>query len=152
MTKMETLVMQKNIAVHAAAIFADEAETKRLCEETQKLWDAGHSFIVDPGNCIATFYRVAGFELRQSDSQEELDAAVDFLETQLAALAIRNTITQMSREECTVLVRALDHLDIVARVQVLGQDLRSCEIRSIWNKQHQEESPILPTAGLAPEI
>lgn len=152
MTKMETLVMQKNIAVHAAAIFADEAETKRLCEETQKLWDAGHSFIVDPDNCITTFYRMAGFELRQSDSQEELDAAVSQLQTQLAALAIRKTIAQMGREKCVGFVYALDQLDLGARVLVLGQELRSCEIRHTWNEQHPNEAPILPTPGLAPEI
>lgn len=152
MTKMETLVMQKNIAVHAAALFADEAEAERLCEETQKLWDAGHSFIVDPDNCITTFNRMAGFELRQSDSQEELDAAVAHLETKLAALAIHKTISRMDRGECTGIVRALDHLDLGARVQALGQELRAGEIRHIWNEQHPNEVPIPPTPGLAPEI
>lgn len=149
MTKLEMLISP---TIHAAAFAADEIEAKRLCEETQKLWDTGQSFIVDPNNCIATFNRMAGFELRQSDSQEELDAAVSQLQTQLAALAIHKTIERMGREECTGLVRALDHLDLGARVQVFGEELRSGEIRVSWNQQHPNEAPILPTAGLAPEI
>lgn len=149
---MTELEMLTSPTIHAAAFAADEAEAERLCEETQKLWDAGHSFIVDPANCIATFNLMAGFELRQNDSQEELDAAVSQLETQLAMLAIRKTISQMTREECTALVQALDHLDLGARVKVLGQELQSGDIRSIWDKHHPDKSPILPTPGLAPEI
>ena len=145
MTEIETLVMRDNITVHAAALFADEAETKRLCEETQKLWDAGYSFIM-------TINRMFGIELRQNDSQEEIDAAVEQLETKLAMVAIRKTISQMSREECTALVQAMDHLDIDARIKALGRELRSSEIRSIWNDQHKDERPVWATPGLAPEI
>lgn len=144
---MEKLEMFTSPIIHAAAFAADETEAKRLCEETQKLWDAGQSFNLEAG-----VYQWFGLDPRQSDSQEELDAAVNQLQTQLAALAIRKTIAQMGREECVGLVQAMDHLDLGARVQVLGQEIRSCEIRHIWNNQHPNEAPILPTAGLAPEI
>ena len=139
--------MRVDPTVHAAAFIADEAEAKRLCQETQNLWDSGHCFRTDAG-----LYRMFGLDPRETDSQEELDAAIKFLETQLAALAIRNTIAQMSREECAVLVRALDHLDLCARVTVFGQELSAAGIRLQWNNLHQDEQPILPTPGIAPEI
>ena len=147
MTKLEMLISP---TIHAAAFAADEIEAKRLCDEMQNLWDTGCSFVRD--NAAALMLAQLCGEDMMADSQEELDAAVSQLQTQLAALAIRKTIAQMGREECVGLVQALDHLDLGGRVQVLGEELRSCEIRHIWNNQHPNEAPILPTAGLAPEI
>lgn len=144
---MDKIEMLTSPTIHAAAFAADEIEAKRLCEETQKLWDDGQSF-----NPEAGAYQWFGLDPRQSDNQEEFDAAVSYLETKLAALAIRKTIGQMDREECTGLVRALDHLDLGARVQVFGEELSSGEIRVSWNEQHSDEAPIPPTPWLAPEI
>lgn len=144
MVEIETLVMHKNLAAHAAAVFADEAEAKRLCEETQRLWDSGHSFIVNPDNAASTLNRLFGIETRQSDSQEEIDAAVSQLETQLAWLAIRKTISQMSREECAAFVHTMERLDTYARINVLGQEFHYSEIWHIWNKSHPNELPVYP--------
>ena len=47
---------------------------------------------------------------------------------------------------------ALDHLDLCARVTVFGQELSAAGIRLQWNNLHQDEQPILPTPGIAPEI
>lgn len=145
---MEKLEMLISPTVHAAAFTADEVEAKRLCKEMWKLWNAGHSFIIDPDDSIATFNRMAGLELRQSDSAEEVDAAVNQLQTQLAALAIRKTIARMSREECAALVHALDALDLSAKIQALGQELQACEILSVWNEQHPTDKIIRQNPSL----
>ena len=143
---MEKLEMIINPVIRAAAFASNEAEASRLCRETQGAWDAGQSFAHSP---IVPLF---GATTRESDSDEEIDAAVQQLETQLAVLAIRNTISQMTREECATLVQALDRLDLGARAKVLGQELQSGQIRQIWNNQHPNEASILPTPGLAPEI
>lgn len=143
---MEKLDMIINPVIRAAAFAANEAEASRLCLETQGAWDAGQSFAHSP---IVPLF---GTTARESDSEEEIDAAVQQLETQLAMLAIRHTVGAMSREECTAAVRFLDRIDLGARITAFGQELQSADLRSIWNHQHPNEQPILPSVDLAPEI
>ncbi len=144
---MLMLDSRTNPTIHAAAFAANEAEAKRLCEETQKLWDAGRGFI--PSGSLDQLF---GFEPRRSDRQEELDAAVGHLETKLAMVAIQKTISQMTREECVTLVRALNCIDMGARVKALGQELQAADISHIWNDQHPSEAQIILNEGIAFEI
>lgn len=132
--------------IRAAAFTANEAEANQLCLETQGAWDAGQSF------AHSSIVQLFGATTRERDSEEEIDAAVKQLETRLAMVAIKKTISQMTREECTALVRAMDHFDLGTRINALGEELQSVQIRHIWNEQHPNEAPILPTPGLAPEI
>lgn len=143
---MEKLDMIISPVIRAAAFAANEAEANRLCLEAQGAWDAGQSFAHSP--LVPLF----GTATRESDSEEEIDAAAQQLETQLAMLAIRHAVSAMSREECTAVARFLDSIDLGARIMAFGQELQSADLRLIWNRQHSNEQPILPSADLAPEI
>lgn len=137
---MENIESRVNPIIHAAAFNVDETEAKRLCEETQKLWDSGHSFVRE--NAAALMLAQLGGLDRRADSQEELDAAVSQLETKLAWLAIHKTVSQMSREECAAFVHTMGCLDTSAKVNVLGQEFHYSDLCYIWNNTHPHDRPV----------
>lgn len=112
-----------------AARRADAKKTQDIINETQKMWDAGESF-VSTGFALDDFYP----RQREDDSSEEIGAAAKNLEMQLAQLAIDGAMKSIPKETAAAMCEALEAADSFASITLYGEKIPVRDFADRWNK------------------
>lgn len=116
------------ISSAARKFFPEEAE--KLIDRTQAVWDSGESFLTT--GTIDDLYS----KQRESDSSEELNAAAECLQTQLAQLAIAGAMKSISKNTVAAMCNALDSIDPFSSVTLFGVKIPVRDLADRWNKAH----------------
>lgn len=136
------LITKINPRIRFAAEAADAALASKAEQTAQSLWDQGESFIIS-SNVMDSMLP----QQRMEDSEEEISAAVESLETSLAWIAIDGSIRSMSRESVIQMLSSILDMDSCGSLTLYGQHVDvDCVIRR-WNDQHPSEKPITRTPG-----
>lgn len=117
--------------IENAARRADAEKAQAIIAETQKMWDAGESF-VSTGFVLDDFYP----RQREDDRDEEVEAAARALETQLAQLAIDGAMKAILKETAAAMCEALENSDPYASVTLFGEKMPVRVFADRWNKIH----------------
>ena len=119
---------------YCAAKKADPDQTAQEIASAQKIWDAGESFVSDPKELIISMMP----KQRESDSQEEVEAAAESVNSKLADIALRGMMRKMSRDTAKALVGVLDG-STLATINLFGVRLTAYDVRLAWDDQHQDD-------------
>lgn len=119
---------------YCAAKKADPEQTAMVVTSAQKIWDAGESFASDPKELIINMMP----KQRKSDSQEEVEAAAESVNSKLADIALRGMMRDMSRYTANALVGVLEGSPF-ATINLFGVRLTAYDVRLAWNDQHQDD-------------
>lgn len=114
-----------------AARRADAEKAQAIIAETQKMWDAGESF-VNTGFALDDLYP----RQREDDRDEEVEAAARALETQLAQLAIDGALKSMPKETASAMCASLENSDPYANITLFGEKMPVRVFADRWNKMH----------------
>lgn len=117
--------------IENAARRADVERAQSIIAETQKMWDAGESF-VSTGFALDDLYP----RQREDDSAEEAEAAAQSLEVQLAQLAIDGAMKAILKETASAMCEALESADPFASVTLYGVKIPVRVFADRWNKMH----------------
>lgn len=127
--------------IENAARRADAEKAQAIIAETQKMWDAGESF-VSTGFVLDDFYP----RQREDDRDEEAEAAARALETQLAQLAIDGAMKAISKDAALAMCNALVDADPFAAIKIYGIEMPITEFARRWNTVHQDDKVYLAPA------
>ena len=119
---------------YCAAKKADPDQTAHEIASAQKIWDANESFISDPAELLMGVTS----KQRASDSPEEVEAAAQSVNAQLADIALRGMMRKMSRDTAKALVGVLEGSPL-ATINLFGVRLTAYDVRLAWNDQHQDD-------------
>lgn len=119
---------------YCAAKKADPEQTAMVVTLAQKIWDAGESFASDQKDLITNMMP----KQREADSQEEVDAAAESVNSKLAGIALRGMLREMSRDTAKALVGVLEGSPL-ATINLFGVRLTAYDVRHAWNDQHQDD-------------
>lgn len=119
---------------YCAAKKADPEQTAMVVTLAQKIWDAGESFASDPKELITNMMP----KQREADSQEEVEAAAESVNSKLADIALRGMLREMSRDTAKALVGVLEGSHL-ATINLFGVRLTAYDVRLAWNDQHQDD-------------
>lgn len=117
--------------IENAARRADAEKAQAIIAETQKMWDAGESF-VSTGFVLDDLYP----RQREDDGAEEVEAASSALEVQLAQLAIDGALKYMPKETASAMCAVLESADPFASVTLYGVKMPVRVFADRWNKIH----------------
>lgn len=117
--------------ITGAARRADAKKAQYIINETQKMWDAGESF-VSTGFALDDFYP----RQREDDSSEEVGAAAKNLEVQLAQLAVEGAMKSIPKETAAAMCETLEAADTFARITLYGINIPVRDFVDRWNKEH----------------
>ena len=117
--------------IENAARRADAEKAQAIIAETQKMWDAGESF-VNTGFALDDLYP----RQREDDSADEVEAAASALEVQLAQLAIDGALKSMPKETASAMCEALENADPFASITLFGDKMPVRVFADRWNKMH----------------
>lgn len=117
--------------IENAARRADAKRAQSIIAETQKMWDAGESF-VSTGFALDDLYP----RQREDDSAEEVEAAASALEVQLAQLAIDGAMKAIPKETASAMCEALENSDLYASITLFGEKMPVRVFADRWNKMH----------------
>lgn len=123
-----------DFVVYGAAQKADPEQTATVVTSAQKIWDAGESFISDPKELIVNMMP----KQREADSQEEVEAAAQSVNSKLADIALRGMMQEMSRDTAKALIGVLEGSPL-ATINLFGVRLTAYDMRLAWNDQHQDD-------------
>lgn len=126
------IIEKIDCTIVSAAMDANKAEADDIITRAHELWDAGESFIVED---VYSLYPTQ----RESDSDEEIEAAVSHVEEQLRSIAIDGALRKMPREAVKALCEALEAADALASVKLFGREITIRALADEWNKQHAGE-------------
>lgn len=127
--------------IENAARRADAEKAQAIIAETQKMWDAGESF-VSTGFVLDDFYP----RQREDDRDEEAEAAARALETQLAQLAIDGAMKAISKDAALAMCNALVDADPFAAIKIYGIEMPITEFARRWNAVNQDDKVYLAPA------
>lgn len=119
---------------YCAAKKADPDQTAHEIASAQKIWDAGESFVSDPKKLIISMMP----KQREADSQEEVEAAAESVNSKLADIALRGMMREMSRDTAKALVGVLEGSPL-ATINLFGVRITAYDVRLAWNDQHQDD-------------
>lgn len=117
--------------IENAARRADAEKAQAIIAETQKMWDAGESFL-STGCAMDDLYP----RQRESDGAEEVYAAAHSLEISLAQLAVDGALRSIPKETAAAMCEALENSDPYASVTLFGEKMPVRVFADRWNKIH----------------
>ena len=117
-----------------AARLADAEKAQAIINSIQSQWDDGESF-VSTGFALDDLYP----HQRECDSAEEIEAAANALETQLAQLAIDGALKSIPKETAAAICETLENADPSASITLYGVDMPVRVFADRWNKIHPED-------------
>lgn len=117
--------------IENAARRADAEKAQAIIAETQKMWDAGESFL-STGCAMDDLYP----RQRESDGAEEVYAAAHSLEISLAQLAVDGALRSIPKETAATMCEALENADPFASITLYGLKMTVRDFASRWSKMH----------------
>lgn len=126
------IIEKLDCTIVSAAMDANKTEADGIITRAHELWDVGESFIVED---VYSLYPTQ----RESDSDEEIEAAVSHVEEQLRSIAIDGALRKMPREAVKALCEALEAADALASVKLFGREITIRALADEWNKRHTKE-------------
>ena len=114
-----------------AARLADAEKAQAIINSIQSQWDDGESF-ASTGFALDDLYP----NQREGDSAEEIEAAANALETQLAQLAIDGALKSIPKETAAAICETLENADPSASITLYGVDMPVRVFADRWNKIH----------------
>lgn len=132
--------LRVNPAILQAALDEDAAKAQAIIDSVQSAWDAGESFVI-PSDVISALYP----RQRESDSGDEMSAAVKQAEDALRTIAIDGVLRKLPREAVKAMC-ALEDADALAAVKIFGRELPVRYLVGEWNKRHEGEEIWMPPA------
>lgn len=114
-----------------AARRADAEKAQAIIDSVQSQWDAGESF-ASIGFALDDLYPCQ----RERDSAEEIEAAANALETQLAQLAVDGALKSISKETAAAMCEALENAEPFASITLYGVEMPVRVFADRWNKMH----------------
>lgn len=125
------IMYRANPIIIEAARRADAEKAQAIINSIQSQWDDGESF-VSTGFALDDMYPCQ----RERDSAEEIEAAANALETQLAQLAIDGVLQSIPKETAAAMCEALENADPLASITLYGVEMPVRVFSDRWNKAH----------------
>ena len=125
------ILYRANPIIIEAARRADAEKAQAIINSIQSQWDDGESF-VSTGFALDVLYP----HRREGDGAEEIEAAANALETQLAQLAIDGALKSIQKETVAAMCKALENADPSASITLYGVEMPVRVFADRWNKMH----------------
>ncbi len=128
-----------NADILAKANVSNKAETERIINIYQQMWDNGDSFTVNDMTAI-----FGGEQRSGLNDNDEMAAAVKAAETDLIyKVIIKTWFKTMTRADAVAICNKL--FGSRDRIQIFSVALTANDIARNWNEEHTSEKPIYMT-------